>query len=342
MSADRDQLRHALLGRLSGVGANGAWPALLDAGVLGLRAPEAVGGLGLAAAEVEPVFDVLGELCLPTTYLETGVVAAGLLGRLRGEDADALLARIAQGARVAVAGLEPALVAGVTAAPSGDGWRLSGRLMVVIGGMDADALLVLAPIESDMALFVVTGDWQAQRRAVPTIDGRLAADITLDGASAVRIAGEVGAARAVTRDEAVAAICVEAAALCRRLVADTVDYAKQRRQFGQALASFQVVRHRLVDMNIQARRATAIARRAMAALEAGEAERARAVSAAKVTICRAGRQVGQNAVQLHGGMGMTEELPIGRMFKRLTVIESELGSADYHLDRFFRTSQDAA
>jgi alkylation response protein AidB-like acyl-CoA dehydrogenase len=242
---------------------------------------------------------------------------------------------------VAVAGLEPALVSGVTAAPSGENWRLSGRLMIVNGGMDADALLVLAQVADETALFVLEEGWQARRRAVPTIDGRMAADITLDAALAVRIPGAVEAALAVTRDEATAAICIEAAALCRRLVADTVDYAKQRQQFGQALASFQVVRHRLVDMNIQARRTTAIARRAIAALEAGEAERVRAVSAAKVTICRAGRRVGQDAVQLHGGMGMTEELPIGRMFKRLTVIESELGSADHHLDRF-RTSQDAA
>jgi alkylation response protein AidB-like acyl-CoA dehydrogenase len=340
VSEEREQLRHALRGRLAGGAAGQAWASLDEAGVLGLRVPEALGGLGLAAAELDPVFDVLGELCLATPYLETAVVAAGLLGRLRGEAGDALLARIVQGERVAVAGVEPTLSAGVAATPAGPDWRLSGRAALVVGGMDAAALLVLADVEGAPAMFVAADAWRAARRPVPTLDGRMAADIVLDGLDAVRIPGDVGMALAATRDEATAAICVEAAALCRRLVRDTVEYAKHRQQFGQPLSGFQVVRHRLVDMNLQARRLTAIAGRAMAALEAGEAERARAVSAAKVTACRAGRAVGQGAVQLHGGMGMTEELAIGRMFKRLTVIESELGSADFHLNRF-RTVQAA-
>jgi alkylation response protein AidB-like acyl-CoA dehydrogenase len=174
MNAERDQLRHALLGRLSGTDADGAWAGLLDAGVLGLRAPEAVGGLGLSAGEIEPVFDILGELCLATPYLETGVIAAGLLSRLRCEAGDALLARIVQGGQVAVGGIEPSLTLEVSALPSPQGWRLSGSLAIVVGGMDANVLLVVAQVEGEPALFALVNGWQAGRRAVPTIDGRLA------------------------------------------------------------------------------------------------------------------------------------------------------------------------
>jgi alkylation response protein AidB-like acyl-CoA dehydrogenase len=341
MTEDRDQLRHALRGRLSGSAGEAAWAGLRDAGVLGLRVPETLGGLGLEAGDLEPVFDVLGTLCLPTPYLETNVVAAGLLSRLRGDRTDDLLVRISKGARVAVAGVEPGLTAGVRATASGEDWRLTGRLSVVLGGLDAEVLLVLADVEGAPALFRIASEALIGRRAVPTIDGRMAADIDLDRAPALRLTGDIVGALEAVRDEAAAAICIEAAALCRRLAAETTDYAKQRRQFGQPLSGFQVVRHRLVDMNIQARRLTAIARRAIAALQDKPAERARIVSAAKVTAARVGRRVGQDAVQLHGGMGMTEELPIGRMFKRLTVIESELGSADFHLDRY-RGAQTAA
>jgi alkylation response protein AidB-like acyl-CoA dehydrogenase len=119
-----------------------------------------------------------------------------------------------------------------------------------------------------------------------------------------------------------------------RLVSDTRDYCVQREQFGKAISSFQVVQHRLVDMHIEARRAAAAAALAADALDLDPPERAKVISAAKVTIADAGRFVGQNAVQLHGGMGMTEELPVSALFKRLTVIESEFGTRDEHLARY--------
>ncbi|MES2095648.1 MAG: acyl-CoA dehydrogenase family protein [Pseudomonadota bacterium] len=323
MTPEREQLRDALVARLGGRAPADAWQALCDAGVTALRVPEGYGGLGLPAIEAEPVFDALGALCLPTAYLDTAIVAAGLLARI--DDADGAIARrIAEGARVAVTGLEPLLASDVVATPAGDGWTLSGTARIVVGGMDAEALLVIA----GDALYLAGDDWAAARHPVPTIDGQMAADITLDGVSATRCAAGIAGAVEAVRDEAVAALCIEAAALMRRLVRDTVDFARQREQFGQAIGSFQVVQHRLVDMNIQA-------------LDQPDKVRGRAVSAAKVTIARAGRFVGQNAVQLHGGMGMTEELPISRLFKRLTVIEGQLGSADAHMRRFDRL-RDAA
>ncbi len=334
MSFDHVQLKDALLARLTVAGEARAWDALRAAGVTGLRVPEALGGSGLAFADAAPVLEALGELCLPTPFLETAIVAAGLLAATPTAEGDALLTAIAsEGAVVAVAGLEASTL---TAAPAGSGWRLDGEAKIVVDALSAQALLVLATLPGgETAAFLVAPD-APQRRPVATIDGRMAADLSVAGVTA-RGPIMLPASLDRLRDEAVAALCVEAAGLMRRLVRDTVAYAKQREQFGQALGSFQVVQHRLVDMNIQARRASAIARRAVAAIDGDAALRARLVSAAKVTAARAGRFVGQNAVQLHGGMGMTQELPVGRCFKRLTVMEGKLGGPDHHLMRFAET-----
>ena len=337
MSFDHVQLKDALLSRLSSAGQAGAWEALQAAGVTGLRVPEAQGGLGLPFAEVEPVLEVLGELCLGAPFLETGIVAAGVMARAPTPAGDALLGAIAtDGAVVAVAGLEGA---SVVAKAEGGARRLYGQARIVLEVSSARALLVLAsPPDGAGGFFLVdTSADGLSMRSVATIDGRMAADLDFAGVTVGAPIAPPGCLDLVL-DEATAAICVEAAGLMRRLVRDTADYARQRRQFDQPLSGFQVVRHRLVDMNIQARRATAIARRAVAAIGGDPVARARLVSAAKVTICRAGRFVGQNAVQLHGGMGMTEELPVGRCFKRLTVIEAQLGGADHHLKRFSATS----
>lgn len=329
MTFDHVQLKDALLGRLSSVGATEAWRELHAAGITGLRVPEARGGLGLAFSDAEPVLEALGELCLPTPFLETGITATGLLARSPTPEGDALLEDLARtGAVVAVAGLEAS--DRIAATPDGNGWRLRGEAKVVVEALVARTLLAV----TDAGVFLV--DPRAvglSMRPVATIDGRMAADVTFAGVEAGSPVAQVTDLN-LALDEGVAALCVEAAGLMRRLVRDTVDYAKQRRQFDQPLGQFQVVQHRLVDMNIQARRAGAIAKRAVAAIDGDPVSRARMVSAAKVTICRAGRFVGQNAVQLHGGMGMTEELPIGRCFKRLTVIEAQLGGADHHLTRF--------
>jgi alkylation response protein AidB-like acyl-CoA dehydrogenase len=136
------------------------------------------------------------------------------------------------------------------------------------------------------------------------------------------------------RDEGAAAVCAEAVGCMRKVLADTVEYSKQRHQFGQPIGGFQVLQHRMVDMHMEVEQAAAAVLLAVLNLEADETARAKAVSAAKVTIGRAARFVGQNAVQLHGGMGMTEELAIGHYFKRLTAVQYEFGSTDSHLVRY--------
>ncbi|WP_375383089.1 acyl-CoA dehydrogenase family protein [uncultured Sphingomonas sp.] len=347
MSEEREQLREALTRRLVGESDDGrTWAALRDMGVLGLRIPETLGGLGLSVSEVEPVFDVIGEHRLPVGYLDTAVIAAGLLQVDRSPAADDLLRAIAtDGARVAVAGIDRRLRGAVSATPTATGWRLDGDAKLVIGSAEAAWIIVAARTEwyATALLLVAAGTAGMTSHDYATIDGRSASDLRFIGAEATLLTPDAHEALTTANDEAIACLSVEAAALMRRLVADTVSYAKTREQFGQPIAGFQVVQHRLVDMHIQARRAGAIARRAMAAIDGRWLERGRLASAAKATAAQAGRFVGQQAVQLHGGMGMTEDLPIGRYFKRLTAIETELGGLDEHRQRFAKlTIEEAA
>ena len=336
MNDEQAMLRDSLIGRLASHTRDTAWEALSEAGVCGLCVPEELGGLGLTTADAAPVMEALGEHCLPTSFMETAVIAARLLTLARCAAGEDVLRAIADGARVAVAGLDPKL-RGDLRADRTAGWMISGTARVVLDADDARFFIIIAPYRDAPALFLLDVAADSGRHSFPTIDGRSAADLTFDQAPATLICENAGALLALVSDEAVACLAVEAAALMRRLVRDTVSYAKQREQFGQSIARFQVVQHRLVDMHIHARRAEAIARQAMAALTGTEAERVRAVSAAKVTIAQAGRYIGQQAVQLHGGMGMTMELIVGRCFKRLTVIEGELGRTDEHLKRYAAT-----
>ena len=170
-----------------------------------------------------------------------------------------------------------------------------------------------------------------------TIDDRRAADLVFDGLrlpAAALIAEDAWATLARARDEGAAAVCAEAVGAMRTVLADTVEYCKQRQQFGAPIGSFQVLQHRMVDMYMEVEQSVAAAYLATLNLDAEPHVRARAVSAAKATVGRAARFVGQNAVQLHGGMGMTEELAIGHYFKRLTALQFEFGSTDHHRTRY--------
>ena len=337
MNQEHDAFGEALKKRFGAVGPTQGWSTLVEMGAPALRVPERLGGLGLGAAALGPVFDALGEHCVPSPYLDTAVTAVGLLLAAENEAGDTLLRGIAErGDRAAVVGIDRRLRGAVSATPAATGWRLDGDALLVMDDGDAATLLVAARTERGGTALLLASRSEAgvTGRSYPTIDGRFATDLRFINAPALLLNGEADDLLIAAVDEAIACLAVEAAALMRRLVADTLAYAKQREQFGQPIARFQVIQHRLVDMHIAARRTGAIACRAMAALDGGWRERGRLASAAKATAAEAGRFVGQQAVQLHGGMGMTEELPIGRFFKRLTVIESELGSRDEHVRRF--------
>ncbi|WP_245607239.1 acyl-CoA dehydrogenase family protein [Pseudonocardia spinosispora] len=326
------------------------WRALAeDLGILGAALPEHAGGTGGGPVEMMVIAEALGNALVVEPYIDTAVLGAGLLHRLGGPRADEVLARIVDGTAVtAVAAMEagPGLDdITTTARRDGAGWVLDGAKPVVTTAPLATHLLVTARTgDGGVSLFLVDFDAAAPPAGMTvhplrTVDDRIAADLVLRDVQlpADALLGGPGDAlgtveRAV--DDATAAVCAEAVGCLRRVLADTVSYTKQRTQFGQPISRFQVLQHRMVDMYLEVEQASAATHLAIHGLGAGDAERARAVSAAKVTVARAARIVGQGAVQLHGGMGMTEELAVGHYFKRLTVIEHELGTVSAHLARY--------
>ncbi len=332
MSGERDQLFDAVSGRLAAAQPADAWKHLIAAGVCGFRIAPEQDGLGLSVSEAEPVMAALGETGRASPFVESSVVAAGLLAHcLAAEDVLGRMGR--DGAICAVAGIDPRLRSGLSACETGGQWAVTGSAKLVLHARDATALVVVVPHERTIATFLIEHPQQYATRTYPTIDGRFAFDLVLGCASATLISLDAGEAVDATIDEAQACIAAEAAGIMRRILRDTVEYTRQRHQFGQALAGFQVIQHRLVDMHIQVRRASAIARQAMEGLDGPAASRSRLVSAAKATAALAGRYVGQQAVQLHGATGMIEDLPLSYLFKRLTVIENELRSADENIAR---------
>jgi alkylation response protein AidB-like acyl-CoA dehydrogenase len=338
LTAEQQQLRDALAGYLAthydlAAGRVGwqpeVWRAFAeDLGILGAALPENGGG----PIEAMVIAEELGRALVVEPYVDTVVLAGGVLRRCPG--GEQVLKGIVDGAvRVA-----PALDGTVTAGRAGDDWLLDGTKIVVPGLPPATHLLVSA----DTQVFLLPVDHPGlQVHRFRTIDDRHAADITFEQVRVPAAALLDSGAQALPEalDEATAAVCAEAVGCMRTVLADTVAYTKQRRQFGQAIGSFQVLQHRMVDMYVELEQAVSAVYLATLKLGAPADERAAAVSAAKVTVNRAARFVGQSAVQLHGGMGMTQELAIGHYFKRLTAVEYELGSTDLHRDRYARMSR---
>jgi alkylation response protein AidB-like acyl-CoA dehydrogenase len=333
------------------------WRGFADElGILGATLPEEVGGTGGGPVELMVITEALGRALVVEPYVDTCVVAAGLLRRAGGPAADSVLEKIAAGtATVALAAAEPASgddlsTVATTAERDGDDWVLHGSKIVATSAPLATHLLITARVEGapddadGISLFLTEFDavhppGGIEVHSYRTIDDRRAADVVLHdlrlpATALLDGAGQAWPSLAQARDEGAAAVCSEAVGCMRKVLADTVEYCKQRQQFGQPIGSFQVLQHRMVDMHIEVEQAVAAVYLAVLNLDAEPATRARAVSAAKATVGRAARFVGQNAVQLHGGMGMTEELAIGHYFKRLTAIQYEFGSTDHHIARY--------
>lgn len=336
------------------------WEGIASLGILGAALPEKLGGLGGGPVETMIIMEALGQALVVEPYLETTVIGGGLLKRAGGDRARQLLAALAAGeAKFAFAASEPtsryALEdVSTTARRVGDGWLLDGAKSVVDAAPVATHLIVTARTsgqrrdQAGVSLFVVDKAVEGlTAHEYRLIDGRSAADIQLDGvrlpASAlVGVEGKSLPLIEQVRDEAIAAVCSEAVGGMRRMLQDTIEYTKQRRQFGQPLASFQVLQHRMVDMYMALEQAVSAVYLVTLKLDADPVARASAASAAKATIAEAARFIGQSAVQLHGGMGMTDELAVGHYFKRATVIESQFGSRDFHLARYAALSRRAA
>ena len=317
-----------------------------ELGILGAILPESAGGIGGGPVETMVIAEELGRALVIEPFIDTVVVSGGLLARAGNDSAATVLERISEGSAIV------ALAAGedsdhwdtlsTKASREGDDWVLTGAKSVVLAAPIATHLLIAARTDGDISLFLTEFDAAAPPAGMTvhtyrTIDDRCAADLTFDGVrlpATALVHRDAWPSLARARDEGAAAVCAEAVGAMRRVLADTVDYCKQRQQFGTPIGSFQVLQHRMVDMYMELEQSVAAAYLAVLNLDAEPDIRARAVSAAKATVGRAARFVGQNAVQLHGGMGMTEELAIGHYFKRLTACQYEFGSTDHHRTRY--------
>jgi len=330
------------------------WKAFADElGILSATLPASVGGDDGGAEELMVIAEALGHALVIEPFIDSVVLGARLLARIGTEQANAIAQQIGEGQTLtALAVLEDGSGGSLThlattARRDGDEWVLDGAKPVVTTAPLADHLIVVARTSGELrdasgvSLFLVPlgDDTPAglSMKVVRTVDDRRAADITFDGvrlpADALLLEDGLEQLQ-YAWDEATAAVVSEAVGAMRKVFNDTVEYSKQREQFGQPIGSFQALQHRMVDMLLELEQAVAAQYLAVLSLSGPADERAAAVSAAKATIGRAARFVGQNAVQLHGAMGMTEELAIGHYFRRLTVIEHEYGSADAHIARF--------
>jgi len=322
------------------------WSGLaVEMGLCGAAIPETADGQGGGGVEVMIAMEALGAAQVVEPFMENLAVAPRLLANA-GEAAARLLRQVAAGeARLAFAWMEAEqrynrIAPATEAKPTAQGWSLSGAKIGVIGAQIATHVIVSAKANGEIGLFLISRDALGEAiRPHRSIDDRLASDLRFDNlplAAAARIASGAEARQRIELglDAATAAICAEAVGAMRVLLGDTVAYCKQRQQFGQPIGQFQALQHRMVDMHLALEQANAAAHLAALKLDAPDLERRRAVSAAKLAINNTGRLIGQSAVQLHGGMGMTDELRVGHYFKRLTMIEHTLGDTDFHISRY--------
>ncbi|TFW22464.1 pimeloyl-CoA dehydrogenase small subunit [Massilia arenosa] len=331
-------------------GSDEAWATLVELGMTALPVPEEQGGFNGSAVDLYVVMQELGRALVVEPYLAT-VLGAHCL-QLGGAHAD-LLAQVAAGElRLACALGEPQARhdmrdIATTAIAEGDGYVLNGRKSVVIHGAQAGMLIVSArshggQSETDgISLFVVPADAQGVHiTQYRTVDGQRAADILLKDVNvpAAHLIGPAGQGWAVldaALDYGAGLLCAEAIGALQALFDATLEYLKTRQQFGVPIGKFQALQHRMADMYIHLEQARSMALLAAVKLASENVEeRRRAVSAAKYRVGQAIRFVGQQAIQLHGGMGVTNELPAAHYFKRLTMIELTLGDSDHHLQRF--------
>ncbi|MGF6601104.1 alkylation response protein AidB-like acyl-CoA dehydrogenase [Paraburkholderia sp. GAS448] len=325
--------------------ADAHWTAFTELGLTALPVPEAQGGFNGGTVDMLVVMQELGRALVVEPYWATavGIEALRLAGSAQGDDAQ-LLERAAAGEiKLAVAFHEPAarydlFAVETTATRQGDGYALTGKKSVVQHGAQADFWIVPARLDGEIALFVVERHAQnAQVTDYRTIDGQRAATLSFDATPARRLSGAHAGAATLERiaDYGTVLLCAEAVGALDALNHATVEYTKTRQQFGVPIARFQALQHRMVEMLIHAEQARSLAYLAAVRYSSDDAdERRRAVSAAKVRVGQAARFVGQQAVQLHGGMGVTNEVAAAHLFKRLAIIETTLGDVDHHLERF--------
>lgn len=330
------------------------WKQLGELGITAVPFPEELGGFGGTGVEVQSVMTELGRgLCLEP-YLQSVILGGGLISQA-GNDSqkEQWLTAVASGElQVAVALQEPQSHYDLNrvetrAESSGDGYTLNGRKAVVIGGHSAGLLIVSARTSGDsdsaegLSLFAIDPRTEGVvRRSYPTNDGAKGCDVFLNNVRLGEDAllgeeGQAGPMIEYQAGRAIAALCAEAVGCMEEANKLTLDYLKQRKQFGLPIGSFQVLQHRMVDMMSELEQA-----RSMAILAASVAdneqstERRRVLAAAKNVIGRAGQFISESGIQMHGGIGMTWEYSFAHYAKRLILINHQLGDDDHHLEAF--------
>ena len=330
------------------------WKSFAELGWLALPFAEEDGGIGGTPVETMILMEEFGKGLVVEPFISSVVMSGSLLSNMgTAEQKEKLIGGIIGGdLLVSLAFVEPQARFNLgdvttTATAKDAGYVIHGFKGIVQGGPSADYFIVPARTsgeqrdESGITLFIVPADAAGvSRRNYPTVDGGRASEVSFDQVvvAAGDVLGEIDAGHSAlvqAIDMGILAIGAEAVGAMEVLYKATVEYCKTREQFGQPIGKFQVLQHRMVDMFIEHEQTKSLLYMAALRLNDGyDDEAKKAVSALKVQVCNGGKFVGQNAVQLHGGMGMTEELNVGHYFKRLTTVETLFGNADYHLKRY--------
>jgi len=332
------------------------WRELADLGLTGLYVPEAQGGMGFGPVDAMVVMEELGRGMVLEPFTHGALIAGGVLAGYAPADLQAQwLPKIAAGdALVVLAHHERAARhrlnhVSTTAKQDGDAWVLDGDKGIVPAGDQADAFIVPARVSGavdaadGIALFLVTkATVGVATRGYPTQDGGRAAELQLRSVRASLVTRDGFAALEHAVDIGIAAACAEGVGLMDKLTALTVEYMNTRKQFGVPIASFQALRHRMADVKMQLELGRSMSYFASLKLNDEPSQRRRALSQAKLQLGQSMRYVGQQCIQLHGGIGMTDEYIGSHYFKRLTVLEMNFGDTMHHLGEVSARMQDTA
>lgn len=329
------------------------WQKFAELGWLGISTSEECGGFGGSAIESMLIMEAFGKGLVVEPFLETIIMCGGLIDE-HGTDqqkSSILESAIEGKMHLAMAYAEPQsrfnLSDVVTEAKEdGDSFVLNGYKSVVMNGPSANKLIVSARTsgaqldENGITLFLIDGDAEGLNKTnYKTVDGRRASDLTIENVKVTKddIIGQINDGFTLldsSIDRAILAISAEAVGAMEVLYKTTVEYTKTREQFGTSIGKFQVLQHRMVDMFMEYEQCKSLLYMATMKQEEGSIDSKKAISGLKYQVGKAGKFIGQQAVQLHGGMGVTDELNVGHYFKRLTTIGTIFGNTDYHLKKY--------
>jgi len=333
------------------------WQTFAELGWLCVPFSEEDGGIGGGAVETMIMMEEFGKGLVVEPYVSTVLIAGGLLAKVgNAEQKSEILAGIIDGSRkLALAAVEPQsrfdlFDVQTTATSSAEGYQLNGAKAMVLHGGSADTFIVSARAAGDsrdregVSLFLVPADSDGiERQDFPTLDGHRAAELTLSNVKvpAAALLGMDGAAVPALEsiaDEAAVALAAEAVGMMEKLYRETVEYSQNRKQFGVPISAFQALQHRMVDMFTLHEECKSLLLRAVMSHKAGDADFSKNVSALKYAVAVKGQKVAHEAIQIFGGMGMTDEMSVGMYLKRINVINTLFGNGDYHLKRFISLS----